>query len=392
MSVYKGDSRKLLFAAFMLIIFAAGCGSSGGGNDSDDSSVSGSTGGSSVPPDYTVPTVTTMSPDEDTAGIATNTRLTATFSEAMDPAGINTENIRLTDGSVAPDGVTLVLYPGTVSYDATNHIAVFTPSGGLEPNTRYIATVVTGIKDVAGNPLTTDFAWDFTTGGTPDNTAPVVTSASAGGVAINQRIRATFSEEMNSLTLTSANFRVTGPGATPVSGAVTYHDRTAVFRPANNLAASTTYTATITTGAGDLAGNASQVHTWSFTTTAGADATAPVVNSTDPANAASGVAISSTINVSFNEPMDPATITTANFMVTGPGGIPVMGTVAFDVSNNTATFTRHQHLTTPVDFHPTPVSYLDPGTTYTVMLTTGARDMAGNPLASDLIWTFTTAP
>ena len=82
--------------------------------------------------------------------------------------------------------------------------------------------------------------------------------------------------------------------------------------------------------------------TWSFTTTGGADVTAPVVNSTDPANAASGVAINSTINVSFNEPMNPATITTANFMVTGPGGIPVMGTVAFDPSNNTATFTRHE--------------------------------------------------
>lgn len=389
MSVYKGGSRKLLFVAFMLMIFVAGCGSSGGG---DGSSESGSSGGSSGVPDNTVPTVTTMSPGEDTAGIATNTRLTATFSEAMSPADINTDNFRLTDGSVAGDGVTLILYPGAVSYDATNKIAVFTPTGGLVPNTRYIATVVTGIKDTAGNPLTTDFAWDFTTGGTPDSTAPTVTSTSVGGVATNQKIRATFSEEMNSLTLIPANFTVTGPGATPVSGAVTYHDRTAIFTAANNLAANTTYTATITTGARDLAGNASQANTWSFTTTAGADATAPVVNSTDPANAASGVAISSTINVSFNEPMDPVTITTANFMVTGPGGIPVMGTVAFDVSNNTATFTRHQHLITPVDFHPTPVSYLDSGTTYTVALTTGAMDMAGNPVASDLVWSFTTAP
>ena len=59
------------------------------------------------------------------------------------------------------------------------NIAVFTPTGDLAPNTRYIATVVTGIKDLAGNPLTTDFAWDFVTGGTPDSTAPAVTSTSA---------------------------------------------------------------------------------------------------------------------------------------------------------------------------------------------------------------------
>jgi hypothetical protein len=389
MRIYRGFSRKLSFAAFVLLFFVTGCGSGGGG---DASSGSGGNGGSSGPPDSTVPTVTTMSPGEDTAGIATNTRLTATFSEAMTTADINTDNFRLTDGSVAGDGVTLILYPGTVSYDATNNIAVFTPSGNLAPNTRYIATVVTGIKDPAGNPLMTDFAWDFTTSGTPDSTAPAVTSTSATGMAINRKISATFSEEMNSSTLTPASFTVTGPGATPVSGAVTYHDRTAIFTPANNLAATTTYTATITTGATDLAGNASQANTWSFTTTSGADVTAPVVNSTDPANAASSVAINGTINVSFNESMNPATITTANFMVTGPGGIPVMGTVAFDASNNTATFTRHNHLITPVDFHPTPVSYLDPGTTYTVALTTGARDMAGNPVASDLIWSFTTAP
>jgi hypothetical protein len=66
--------------------------------------------------------------------------------------------------------------------------------------------------------------------------------------------------------------------------------------------------------------------------------------------------------------------------------------VAFDASNNTATFTRIKHLTTPVDFHPTPVSNLEPGTTYTATLTTGAKDLAGNALASNRVWSFTTAP
>jgi len=393
MRVNWGNSRlcnTTSFAAWLLLAFLAGC---GGG---DTGSGTGS-GGSSGPPDTTAPTVNDMTPGEDTFGIGTNTRLSASFSEAMvpalitaiDPATNNPANFRLSNGFDAVSG--------TVSYDATNRIAVFTPTGGLAPNTRYTATVVTGIKDLGGNPLTTDFAWCFVTGGAADSTAPGVTftipANADAGVAVNRKISATFSEEMNSSTLTPASFTVTGPGATPVSGAVTYLGRTAVFKPSTGLASNTAYTARITTGVTDLAGNPFQASVaWSFTTGADADVAAPAVISTNPAGAESGVAISRTINVSFNEPMDPATITTANFRVTGPGATPVIGTVAFDATNNTATFTRINHLTTPVDFHPTPVSNLEPGTTYTVTLTTGARDLAGNALAGNVAWSFTTTP
>ena len=170
--------------------------------------------------------------------------------------------------------------------------------------------------------LTTDFAWCFVTGGTADNTAPGVTSTipanAVTGAAINRKITATFSKEMNSSTLTAASFTLTGPGATPVFGAVTYLGGTAVFTPTNGLASNTTYTATITAGARDLAGNASQPKAWSFTTGANADATAPVaVMPTYPAGGASNVPIGSTISVTLSEPMDPATLITANFGVTG---------------------------------------------------------------------------
>ena len=389
-SIYKGNSgiSRLSLAALAALIFAAGCGGGGGGGGGAGGG-SGSNGGNSGPPDTTAPTVTAMTPGEDNRGIATNSRLTATFSETMVAAAINTENFRLTDGTNA--------IPGTVSFDASNHIAVFRPTGGLAPDKRYTATVITGIKDLSGNPLTTDFAWCFVTGGTPDSTAPGVTSTipvnAATDVAINRKVSATFSEEMNSSTLTPASFTLAGPGATPVSGTVTYLSGTAVFTPARAFASNTAYTATITTGVMDLVGNASLANvTWSFTTGATADTTAPVAISTNPVSAETSVAISRTINITFSEPMDPATITTANFTVAGPGTLPVVGTVAFDAINNTATFTRILHLTTPVDFHPTPVSYLDANTTYTATLTTRAKDMAGNALANNLVWSFITAP
>jgi len=393
MSVVKGFSRmfnKLSFMALALLILEAGCGGGGGtGSGTGTGSRSGDGAGISGPMDTTPPTVTAMSPAQDAAGVETNGRLTATFSEAMVPATINAANFRLATGAS--------YIPGTVSYDTTNNIAVFTPTGSLEPYTRYTATIITGIKDLGGNPLTRDFAWDFVTGGSTDGAAPIVTATiptdAATGMETNQSISANFNEDMNSLTLTPVNFTVTGPGANPISGTVSYIRRTAIFTPLHALASNTAYTALITTGATDLVGNALPANvTWSFTTGGNADVTAPIVISTNPADTNSGVAISSTINVSFTEPMAPETITTANFKVTGPGTTPVIGTVAFDAASNTATFTRINHLTTPVAVSLVPVNYLDPNTTYTATLTTGAKDMAGVPLANNLVWSFTTAP
>lgn len=371
---------SLLLSVVTLLFLVTGCGGGGGG---------GSGGGNSGPADNTVPTVTSMSPAEDTFVVGTNSRLTATLSEAMIPTAINPANFRVTDGGN--------YVAGTVTYDATNHIAIFRPTTEFLPNTRYTATIITGIKDLSGNPLTTDFAWCFTTTGGRDSTAPNVISSipanNATAVATTRKISATFNEDINSLSLTSATFIVTGPGSTPVAGSVTYFDRTAVFTPNSPLASNTTYTATLTTGVTDLADNTLQTDaSWTFTTSASADTTAPTVAATSPANAQSAVAIDSAINITFNEPMDPTSFNTENFFVTGPGGGLVIGTVAYDASTNTAIFTRINHQTSPVTFHPTPITNLAPSTSYTATLTTGAKDMAGNTLASNRVWTFTTGP
>ena len=97
----------------------------------------------------------------------------------------------------------------------------------------------------------------------------VVSTIPANGamnVAINTPISATFSMAMNSASITSSTFTVTGPGGA-VAGAVTYSGLTATFAPAAALAYATTYTGTITTGATDpggtpLLGN----YVWTFTT------------------------------------------------------------------------------------------------------------------------------
>ncbi len=217
----------------------------------------------------------------------------------------------------------------------------------------------------------------------PDTTAPTVISTNpadaATGVAINRKITATFTEALDPATITTASFTVTGPGATPVAGTVTYAavGTTPTFTPTDDLALGITFTATLTTGIRDLAGNAlASDFAWSFTTAAGADTTAPTVISTNPADGATGVPINQRINAAFSEAIDPLAITTATFTLLGPGVTPVPGTVAYDVANRIATLV--------------PASDLALSTTFTATLTTGIRDLAGNALASDFVWSFTT--
>jgi hypothetical protein len=317
--------------------------------------------------DTTAPTVTLTVPTNAATGVAIGNNITATFSEAMDPLTITPLTFTLTDG-VTP-------VAGAVSYAGVT--AVFNPSADLAVSTTYTATITTGALDLAGNPLATNHVWTFTTGAAADIIAPTVTLTAplnaATGVAIGNNITATFSEAMDPLTITSLAFTLAN-GVTPVPGAVTYTGVTAVFNPSADLAASTLYTATVTIGAMDLAGNPLAInHVWTFTTGVAADAIAPTVMFTSPSNGATGVAIGNNITAAFSEAMDPLTLTNLTFTLTD-GVTPVTGLVTY--AGTIAVFN--------------PLAGLASSTLYTATITTAATDLAGNPLASDYVWTFTT--
>lgn len=102
-----------------------------------------------------------------------------------------------------------------------------------------------------------------------DTTAPTVIATSpVNGVRLgpsHTTITATFSEDMNPATLTTAAFVVSVDGK-PVTGAVSYTYKTVVFTPEKDLDLDKLYTVTITADAKDAAGNAlAAPYTWSFT-------------------------------------------------------------------------------------------------------------------------------
>jgi hypothetical protein len=325
------------------------------------------------------PAVISTNPVNGATGVPTNRTLTATFSEAMNPATITATSFTVT-------GPGAVSVPGTVAYAVSGSVATFTPTTALAASTLFTATITTAAQDLSGNSLPSNFVWTFTTGAAADNTKPTVIStvpaSGATSVPINQALSATFSKAMNPLTISGTTFTLTGPGATAVAGLVTYSGvgNTATFTPAATLAPSTLFTATITTGAQDLASNALAVnYVWTFTTGTTLGTTKPTVIATGPANAATGVPINQAVSATFSKAMDPLTINTATFTLIGPGLTPVTGTVAYDAVNFIATFT--------------PVTNLAASTLYTANITTGATDLSGNSLGTGGTpnpWFFTT--
>lgn len=323
--------------------------------------------------DITPPTVTGRQPPPNFIGVASGATVTVTFSEPMDPATINTTtiSIRLTAGG-AP-------IPATVTYNASTRLAELVPTGNLPNPASITATVSTGVKDLAGNALAAPVTWAFTT---RDETPPTVITTTplqnATGVSPSAPITVTFSETMDVSTITAANvtLRVTSSGA-QVAGTVTYTEatRAMTFTPTAPLAQLTGYTLVVSRNVRDAAGNPMGVdYTLVFTT---GDATSPTIITVVPANGATGVAIGTTVKVTFSEPMNALTITASTVTLKNTAtGVAVPATVVYDAATVTATLT--------------PTSPLSVGTNYTVTVSTAARDVSGNGLASQFISTFTT--
>ena len=300
-------------------------------------------------------------------GVCPNTTVTATFDEAMNPATINSTTFTVTGPGTTP-------VTGVVTYAGST--ATFTPASALALNTLYTATITTGAQDTFGNALASNVTWTFTTSATPCAAPVILAETPANGVCPNTVVTATFDEAMNPATINATTFTVTGPGTTPVAGVVTYAGSTATFTPASALALNTLYTATITTGAQDTFGSslASNV-VWTFTTST-TPCTLTVV-STAPADGTSGICPNTVVIATFSEAMNAATINATTFTLTGPGITPVTGTVSYDAATDAATFT--------------PTNPLALSTLYTATITTGAQNLAGGSLASNYVWTFTTA-
>jgi len=158
------STQFITSAAFLLFAFVSACGDSSSSTAPPDGSVAPD--GSVIPPangtDSTRPTVLSSGPPNGAIGVPIGGSVTALFSEAMNPATINSATLILKQGTTSIVGV--VTYTGMT--------ATFKSGVALVPSTLYSASVTIGAKDVADNALAAVYAWSFTTSSSTDATPP----------------------------------------------------------------------------------------------------------------------------------------------------------------------------------------------------------------------------
>jgi acyl-coenzyme A thioesterase PaaI-like protein len=327
--------------------------------------------------DTTPPTVSSVTPANGATGVAPGTNVSATFSEPIAPDSVTSTSFVLRDGN----GNAV-----NASVSATGSTATLQPSSNLQPSTTYTATLVSGasgIKDQAGNELASNFSWSFTTL-TPDTTPPTVASVtpanSATSVSLGTSVSATFSEPISASTVTGTSFVLRDGNGNAVNASVSANGSSATLQPNANLQPGMTYTATLAGGSNgikDSSGNAlSSDYAWSFTTVV-PDTTPPTVTARTPADDAVNVSLGTSVSATFSEPIAAASVTATSFVLRDGNGNAVNASVS--ASGATATLQ--------------PSAPLQPSTKYTTTLLSGSngiKDLAGNALASDVTWSFTT--
>jgi hypothetical protein len=317
--------------------------------------------------DAVAPTVTSTVPGAGSSGVSGSVVVKATFSKAMDASTITSSSYTLT----GPSGAVAA----TVSYDSGTNTASLTPSAALGPGS-YTARLAGTVAATDASTLGSAFTWSFSVPSTPTPLTVTPGSPANGATGVNRDaiVTATFNRAIDTSTLNTSTFQLKAPDGSTVSANVSYDasSRTATLIPSSLLAASTIYTAQVTTGLhaddGTALGSTAQ---WAFTTGACPCTVFPSTltpsstgNSTQDGRSGTGPF---TYELGMKFTVTSAVQLTSIRFYKSPGetgthvgrlwaGGTQLGSVTF--SNETGSGWQQQALSSPIT--------LQPGTTYTV--------------------------
>jgi methionine-rich copper-binding protein CopC len=339
--------------------------------------------------DTTPPTFVSSTPTVAATGVANNSDIVLTFSEAIQ---LGTGAIEIHSGS-ATGAVVASSAAGTLTATVSGSTLTINPTADLGSLTHYYVTLAAGaVKDIAGNSVAAATTNDFTTA--TDTTPPTVTTfspaAAATGVAVNSDIVLTFSEAIQKgagaieIHSGSATGALVASYDAATSSNLTFSGNTLTINPTENLASDTHYFVTLAAGSvHDTAATPNSlaaISNYDFTTV---DTIAPTVSSFSPADAATDVAITNDIVVTFSEAVQKGTGLIELHSGSATGAI----VAGYDAATSTNLTFSGSVLTI------NPTADLANNTHYFVTFASGSvKDLAGNSYAGTTTYEFTTIP
>ncbi|MCP4046711.1 MAG: hypothetical protein GY732_12080, partial [Gammaproteobacteria bacterium] len=149
------------------------------------------------------PVVNSIRPGNGDIDVAVGTDIVITFDEVIDPTTVNSSSM-----PVNISGVSGVV---SGSYAVNGTLVTFTPTSQFPASVRVVVTVNSQVKDFVGNG-SNSFSSFFNTSSTIDTTPPGVVMVTpvdgAVDIALNTKVVLTFSESLNTSTISGNNFKL----------------------------------------------------------------------------------------------------------------------------------------------------------------------------------------
>ena len=243
---------------------------------------------------------------------------------------------------------------------------------GLLPDASQVTLSIAGVQDLSAN-IVVPASASFTTRTGFDLTPPNLISSNpfngATGVPTNAPITFQFDKPIDPYTVSVATIRFADDTNQIVSGtfSVSSNELQAAFAPGAPLAVGRAYSISVSGGVHDLAGNSLVAANTAFTAGFAPSTASPHVLLTSPDNALSSVPVNSVLQVLFDEPVQPSSLSAVSLTIAGN---PVAGVVNSLSSGNTV-------LTV------TPPALLQANTAYSINVT-GVTDPANHRSARRL--------
>ena len=290
-------------------------------------------------------TLSSASPAYATTGNATNTTVTLTFNNALDPATVNATTLPVMVGFNSNQEIA-----GTYAVNGSQ--VVFTPSAPFPTNTQIWVGACNGPLDLsgdsAGSSCYTQLTY-FTTGatavsaGTPFQILASTPTNGSTNIGLRAPVAFTANRSFNFNSVNSTDFAMfAGDGQSPWCNSWSHsQDDATILFTCYPMPSSDTMTAMLSSGLTDWQGNGLQPLTTQFTTSAYDNNTNGTVVGTRPGNTASGIATNEPLTLYFSLPINASTassgIQVAQNNVAVPGSVSVVDngyTLVFTPSSN----------------------------------------------------------